>query len=279
MAVTSRSNLGRLLLGALLAATAPADAHFQLLYTPEAALPESKALSLALVFAHPFNNGFTMDMGEPEEFYVVSQRGETEPKTTDLRQYLEPITWSGKESSAKAYVAAPPRSVTRSLGDYTFVLKPAPYYEEQEDKYIQQITKTVVNVGGLPGAWDEPLGLPVEIVPLDKPYANWVGGVFRAVVLADGKPVPHAEVEIEFLNHEPQIDAHRFDPEGKVTAPQSSFNTLSIRADANGQIMIGLPKAGWWGICALNLDDGEKHLGKELSLDAVLWIKATDMTK
>jgi cobalt/nickel transport protein len=270
--------VARLLAAALcgLAATT-AEAHFQLLYTPEAALNEAAAIELALVFSHPFDNGFTMSMGTPEAFYVVAQRGEGEPRTTDLVPYLEPIEWAGVDSKAAAYVARPPRNVTRSLGDYTFVLEPAPYYEEQEDKYIQQITKTVVNVGGLPGAWDAPLGLPVEIVPLDKPYANWVGGVFRAVVLADGKPVPHAEVEVEFLNHEPQIAERRFDPQGKVTAPQDSFKTLSIRADAAGQIIIGLPKAGWWGICALNLDDGLKHDGKELSLDAVLWIKATDM--
>jgi cobalt/nickel transport protein len=256
-------------LGGLVATTA--EAHFQLLYTPEAALKESAPLELALVFSHPFDNGFTMDM--------VAQRGEGEPKKTDLMQYLEPIEWAGIDSKAAAYIARPPRNVTRSLGDYTFVLKPAPYYEGNEDKYIQQITKTVVNVGGLPGAWDEPLGLPVEIVPLDKPYTNWVGGVFRAVVLSNGKPVPHAEIEVEYLNHEPQIAQHRFDPEGKVTAPQDSFTTLSVRADAMGQIIIGLPKAGWWGICALNLDDDLKHEGKELSLDAVLWIKATDMTK
>jgi cobalt/nickel transport protein len=262
-------------LGGLAATTA--EAHFQLLYTPEAALNESAAIELALVFSHPFDNGFTMSMGKPEAFYVVAQRGDAEPRMTDLVPYLEPIEWSGVDSKAAAYLARPPRSITRSLGEYTFVLKPAPYYEENEDKYIQQITKTVVNVGGLPGAWDEPLGLPVEIVPLDKPYANWVGGVFRAVVLADGNPVPHAEVEIEFLNHEPQIAERRFDPQGKVAAPQDSFKTLSIRADAAGQIIIGLPKAGWWGICALNLDDGAQHEGKELSLDAVLWIKATDM--
>jgi cobalt/nickel transport protein len=254
-----------------------AEAHFQLLYTAEAALNESAAMELALVFSHPFDNGYTMDMGTPEAFYVVAQRGEAEPRTTDLLQYLEPIEWSGVETKAKAFLARPPRTVTRSLGDYTFVLRPAPYYEEQEDKYIQQITKTVVNVGGLPGAWDAPLGLPVEIVPLDKPYANWVGGVFRAVVLANGEPVPHAEVEVEYLNHEPQIAEKRFDPAGKVTAPQDSFKTLSIRADAMGQIMIGLPKAGWWGLCALDLDDGLQHEGKELSVDAVLWIKATDM--
>ncbi len=264
-------------LAALLAT--PAGAHFQLLYTPEAALSEAAAIPLALVFSHPFDNGITMAMGKPEAFYMVSQRGDAEPRTTDLMQYLEPVEWTGGEGKAAAYVANPPRTLTRSLGDYTFVLRPSPFYEAQEDKYIQQITKTVVNIGGIPGDWDKPLGLPVEIVPLDKPYANWVGGVFRAVVMANGKPVPGAEVEIEYLNHDPQIAARRFDPQGKVTAPQQSFGTLSIRADAHGQIIIGLPKAGWWGICALDLDADEQHKGKELSVDAVLWIKATDMTR
>jgi cobalt/nickel transport protein len=279
MAVILRNNTAAGTLAALLLCQ-PAQAHFQLLYTPEAALNESSALPLALVFSHPFDNGYTMDMGEPNAFYVVGQRGpEAERVTTDLREYLEPISWSGVDTTASAYVANPPRRVTRSLGDYTYVLEPAPYYEAQEDKYIQQITKTVVNVGGIPGAWDEPLGLPVEIVPLDKPYANWVGGVFRAVVLADGKPVPHAEVEIEYLNHEPDIENRRFDPAGKVNAPQGSFITLSIRADAAGQIIIGLPAAGWWGICALDLDDGLQFQGKELSLDAVLWVKATAMSQ
>jgi cobalt/nickel transport protein len=272
--------LGALALCALAATLSgmPAHAHFQLLYTPEAALEESGEVPLALVFAHPFDNGYTMSMGTPQAFYVIGQRGaEAPPVVTDLMEFLEPVQWSGVDSRADAYVAHPPRRVTRSLGDYTYVLEPAPYYEAQEDKYIQQFTKTVVNVGGIPGAWDVPVGLPVEIVPLDKPYANWVGGVFRAVVLANGEPVPHAEVEIEYLNHEPQLEERRFNPDGKVTAPQGSFVTLSIRADALGQVIIGLPKAGWWGICALDLDDGLEHEGKELSQDAVLWIKATDM--
>jgi cobalt/nickel transport protein len=270
-----------LLLGALLASamSSIASAHFQLLYTPQSALNESAAVPFALVFSHPFDNGFTMSMGKPEAFYVVSQRGDAERKTTDLKQYLEAVPWTGGQGKATAYLARPPRSVTRSLGDYTYVLRPAPYYEKPEDKYIQQITKTVINIGGIPGEWDKPLGLPVEIVPLDKPYANWTGGVFRAVVMANGRPVPHAEIEVEYLNHEPQIDARRFDPQGKVTAPQDSFKTLSIRADAMGQVIIGLPKAGWWGICALDLDDNLKHKGKELSLDAVLWLQVTDMKK
>jgi cobalt/nickel transport protein len=236
-------------------------------------------MELALVFSHPFDNGFTMNMGKPEEFYVVAQRGEGDPKKTDLLQYLEPIEWSGVDSKAAAYVARPPRQVTRSLGDYTFVLKPAPYYEANEDKYIQQITKTVVNVGGLPGAWDEPLGpsrrdraarqavreLGRRRIPRRRP----LGWQTRAACRDRDRVLePRAADRASPLR-----------PEGKVTAPQESFSTLSVRADAMGQIIIGLPKAGWWGICALNLDDGLKHEGKELSLDAVLWLKATDMVK
>ena len=76
------------------------------------ALAQPIALPIALVFAHPFDNGFTMDMGEPEEFYVISQRGsEAQPRTTDLKQYLERVTWAGVDTQADAYIAHPPRSV------------------------------------------------------------------------------------------------------------------------------------------------------------------------
>ena len=144
-----------------------------------------------------------MDMGEPEAFYVIGQRGAGAERTkTDLLQYLEPVTWSGVDSQAAAFVAHPPRRVTRSLGDYTYVLRPSPYYEEPEDKYIQQITKTVINVGGLPGSWDEPLGLPVEVVPLDKPYANWVGAVFARGTWAEAGRVRMAELERRTPNNE-----------------------------------------------------------------------------
>ena len=44
--------------------------------TPEAALKEAAAVPLALVFSHPFDNGFTMEMGKPEAFYVIAQRGD-----------------------------------------------------------------------------------------------------------------------------------------------------------------------------------------------------------
>ncbi len=256
----------------------PLSAHFQLLYTEEAALNGGQATELLLLFTHPAHGGPNMDMGVPEAFFVVSQRGEdADAVTTDLTEYLEPITWTSEQGSSQAYAASLPRAVTRSLGDYVFVLQPSPYYESGEDKYIQQFTKMMINIGGVPGNWAEPVGLPTEILALDKPYANWTGGVFRGIVLSAGRPVPNAELEVEYISHAPDLSGHRFAAEPDVVLPQSSFGTMSIRANAQGEFTIGLPKAGWWGVCALATGPDTEHEGKPLSQDAVIWVQAKDI--
>nr|WP_320045415.1 DUF4198 domain-containing protein [uncultured Desulfobacter sp.] len=55
-----------------------------------------------------------------------------------------------------------------------------PYYEGEEDAYIQQSTKMIVNVGGEPGAWMEPVGLDCEIVPCANPMTAGPGMYSRA---------------------------------------------------------------------------------------------------
>jgi cobalt/nickel transport protein len=259
---------------------APALAHFQMIYTPEIALEKGAALDMKLVFTHPFDAGHTMDIKAMEAFYVVSQRGEEgKPKKTDLMSYVKPITWTSLTNSGKAFEAKLPSKIVRSMGDHVFVAVPAPYLEEEEGIYIQQITKTVVNVGGLPGNWADPVGLPTEIVPLDKPYANWTGGVFRGVVLSDGKPVPNADLEVEFMNHPPVPGKNEFQKEALVSEPHPAFATMGIKTDANGQFTVGIPHAGWWGICALGSGPAKEYKGKELSQDAIIWFKAVDMKK
>jgi cobalt/nickel transport protein len=263
---------------AALTLSGPAAAHFQLLHTAESALNSAQAMHFVMVFTHPAHGGPSMAMAEPQAFYLVSQRGEdAEPQRTDLADSLQPIEWHGGDAPVRAYEARLARQATRSLGDYVFVLEAGPYYESNEDKYIQQLVKTLVNIGGVPGNWAEPVGLPAEILPLDKPYANWTGGVFRGVVLADGEPVPNAELEVEYLNHAPDVEAHRFAAEPEVALPQQSFGTMGIRANDRGEFTIGLPRAGWWGICALAVGPDTEHEGKPLSQDAVLWIQVKDM--
>ena len=255
-----------------------AMAHFQVLHVDESALTSPAALDFTMVFTHPAHGGPHMSMGEPEAFYVVSQRGaDAEPVRTDLQEFLSAISWLGNSEGTAAWEARLPRRVARSLGDHVFVLEPAPYYEAGEDKYIQQFTKTIVNVAGIPGNWADAVGLPAEILPLDKPYANWTSGVFRGVVTSDGEPVPFAEIEVEYINRAIDLDGRQFGEDPAVDFPQDSFGTMSIRADSQGEFTIGLPRAGWWGICALGIGPDAEHDGKPLSQDAVLWVQVKDM--
>jgi len=247
----------------------PAMAHFQMIYTPESALAQGGEIGLDLVFTHPFDAGHTMDMGQPEQFFVVRKE-----RKTDLLATLKPMVWASLTNSGAAYETT---YKLRGMGDNVFCLVPAPYYEKEEDIYIQQVTKMIVNTAGFPTDWDAPAGLPTEILPLDKPYALWTGNVFRGVVLSDGKPVPNAEIEVEYLNHAPLPDKNAFATAGEVEAPQDAFVTMGIRANAAGEFAFGIPRAGWWGFCALGVGPAKEFKGKELSQDAVIWVQARDM--
>ena len=260
-----------LLAGAVLALTSlSAQAHFQLIYTPELALEKGKRLTLKMPFAHPGNNSGVMSMAKPESLKRIHKG-----KEKDLSAKLQQINWTGGAEQAVAWQA---ETKLRGMGDYVYLLTPQPYLEESEDAYIQQITKTIINVGGLPTDWDNELGLKAEIVPLQAPYAVYAGGTFSAVVKSEGKPVPFAEIEIEVINYQPDMQANRFDDKATYNYPNGLFETLSIRADANGTFTFGVPAAGIWGFAALGVGPDQEYKGKELSQDAVLWIEAKSLT-
>ena len=253
----------------MLGVAMPALAHFQMIYTPESALGKAEKIDLKLVFTHPFEAGHTMDMGKPEQFFVV-RKG----KKQDLLGSLKPITWTSLTNSGSAYETS---FKLRGMGDNIFCLVPSPYLEEEEDCYIQQITKMIVNTAGFPTDWDSETGLPAEIIPLDKPYALWTGNVFRGIVKGGGKPVPYAEIEVEYMNHSPIMGKNSFSREAKAEAPQDAFVTMTIKANVNGEFSFGIPRAGWWGFCALGVGPETEYKSKELSQDAVIWIQARDM--
>ncbi|MBN1959022.1 MAG: DUF4198 domain-containing protein [Desulfuromonadales bacterium] len=254
-----------------------AFAHFQMVYTPESALEKGNTIELCHVFTHPFADEHTMDMGlqhdskelaPVEAFYVISKE-----QKTDLLDSLKPITFKGHHNSGSAYKST---YKARRMGDHLFVMQPAPYFEANEDAYIQQITKMIVNVAGAPTDWDKELGLKAEIVPLTKPYAIWTGSTFSGIVKSNGEPVPFAEIEVEYLNHDVDLATNAMGP-AYVGAPQDSFVTIGIKADQDGKFTFGIPKAGWWGFAALGAGSDTEYKGKELSQDAVIWVQAKDM--
>lgn len=243
-----------------------AQAHFQMLYTPDLIRERGGQITLKMPFTHPAASGHVMTVDAPLSFFKV-RKG----KKTDLIDSITSIDWTSAENTGPAYEAD---VKLRGLGDHVFVMEPAPYYEASEEAYIQQITKTIVNVGSLPTDWNDELGLATEIVPLTKPYAIYEGGTFVGVVKSEGKAVPFAEIEVEYMNYTPDLDANSFSKTANITPPAEAFVTMTIFADANGTFTFGIPKAGQWGFAALGVGPQTEYKGKELSQDAVIWVQA-----
>ncbi len=238
-----------------------AEAHFQELIPSTDIVPGSAPgsnITLSLQFTHPMEQGPLMDMVRPKSFGVMI--GNTR---SDLLSTLKPQTINGKSRWQTTYKLAQP-------GDHVFYLTPGPYWEPSEDKMIVHYTKVVVD--GFHGGegWDKLVGLPVEIEPLSRPYGLWTHNIFRGRVLKQGKPVPFAEIEIEYRNEGAQVKAP-FDP----------YITQIIKADAHGVFAYAMPRAGWWGFAALvegdSLLKNPEGALKPVELGGLIWVKTRDM--
>ena len=82
---------------AIVALSAPATAHFQLVYNPQANVEKPAQIPFKLIFWHPFENGHAMDMGEPDAFFYVF-KGEK----IDISDSLKPMTFKGKNNEASS---------------------------------------------------------------------------------------------------------------------------------------------------------------------------------
>jgi len=231
-----------------------ASGHFGMLIPSDSMVMQgdNKSVNVMLSFSHPFE-GVGMELIKPEIFGVV-----VNSKKQDLLGELRGATVMGHPAWQVNYEVKRP-------GVYVFYMEPKPYWEPAEDCYIVHYTKTVVTAFGNDEGWDQEIGLKTEIVPLAKPFGLYAGNVFQGIVKLDGKPVPYAEVEVEYYNED-----------GKSKAPTDYMITQTIKADQNGVFTYAAPRAGWWGFAALNGADYKleyKGERKDVELGAVLWVR------
>lgn len=245
------------LAGGTLAGGSLAQAHF-LEMIPSADVPESgQTVTIDLAFTHPMERGPAMEMAKPRRFGFFR-----EGKFVDLSAQLKSAPRDGKTAWRAAWRAAEP-------GVAVFYAEPEPYWDQGEGKFIIHYTKVIVDAGASGKGWDSPVGAPVEIEPLVRPTGLWAGNLFRGVVRQNGKPVPFAEVEVEFRN------------DGSLKAPNDAFVTQVIKADGQGVFAYAMPRAGWWGFAALI--EGETKMkspkGEEapVELGGLVWVKTTAM--
>ncbi len=250
------------ILAILLLTAAPVQAHFLVLLPSQDVVdtPEEATLVFDIQFTHPMEQGPVMPMGMPSRFFVRHT-----DRRIDLITLLQPRQLRGQPAFAARYRLEAP-------GDYVFAVEPAPYWEKTEKKWIIHYTKVVVNFMGDEGDWAKPVGLPVEIQPLTRPYGLWTGNCFRGIVLHNGQPVPFASIEVEYWN-----------ADKRVAVPNDALVTQVIKADGQGVFCYGLPRAGWWGFAAL-VDAAEKRPAPDgqpanVELGGVIWVRAVDMTE
>ncbi len=213
--------------------------------------PKDKTISFTIAFAHPREqHGMTME--KPKSF-VVEYNGTQKDLTSTLKpeKYLNHDAWKAKFTVDKP-------------GVYTFAVTPAPYFEKEEDCFIVHYTKVFVPAFGAEEDFDDPLGLPIEIVPLTRPFGNPEGSVFQGKVLLEGKPLADCPVEVEFNND------RKTHP-----APNPYFVTQVITTDANGVFTFVAPWKGWWTFAALAKAKKPLSLNnepKDVEIGGVLWV-------
>jgi cobalt/nickel transport protein len=235
-----------------------AQAHFGMIIPSDdiVSKEDSKKLRIEVKFIHPFE-GHYMEMAKPRAFGVLING-----RKHDLLSAL-------KAGKVKGFTVWETIYRVKRPGDHIFYVEPAPYWEPAEEIFIIHYTKVVVNALGMEEGWDTEVGLPAEIVPLTRPYGLWAGNVFQGIVKVNGKPVPYAEVEVEYYNQD-----------GKTKAPSDPYITQVIKADKNGVFTYAMPKAGWWGFAALTEADYKlKHKGREYPVEtgAVIWVHTREM--
>jgi len=239
---------------------ASARGHFQELIPspPIVTEPTARTVTLDLTFTHPFDQGPAMEMGRPVRFGVLSGG-----RSQDLMPLLERVAVDGRTAFRATHRPQGP-------GGHVYYLEPAPYWEAAEGKWIVHYTKVVVDAFGSGEGWAEPVGFPVEIRPLTRPFGLWAGNLFQGVVLRGGQPVAFATVEVEFRN-----------TGGTVSAPADAFVTQMVTADANGTFSYGIPRPGWWGFAALTEGDrplpGPDGTPRPVEEGALIWVHAVAM--
>jgi cobalt/nickel transport protein len=210
-----------------------------------------------LRFTHPMERGPLMNMAAPAQFGVVGPAGRE-----DLSASLTVHTSAENHTYSARYALKQP-------GDYVFFVVPAPYWEPSEGVMIVHYTKVVVSAFGAETGWDTEIGLPVEIIPLTRPYGLWSGNLFTGIVKRRGQPVPFAPIEVEWRN------------DGSVTPPAAPFVTQIVKTDGNGVFSYAMPRAGWWGFAALLEGDAPlpNPAGQAVPVEAgaLIWVQTQDM--
>jgi cobalt/nickel transport protein len=210
-----------------------------MLLPEKASARKGEAVAVTYQWGHPFEHEL-FDAPAPEKFSVVAADG----KSTDLVKALEKRSVGEGDKKVTVYRGSftPPQR-----GDYLLVLRTPPVWMKDDQEFWQDSVTTVLHVQAQNG-WDQAAaGLPLQLVPLTRPYGLQPGLAFQAQALGDGKPLAGSLVEIEHYNPAPPKEL-----------PADEQVTRTAKTDPNGVVTCTLTEPGWWCL-TVQRDGGKKE--------------------
>jgi cobalt/nickel transport protein len=235
-----------------------AEAHYNMLFPEKASARKGEAVAVTYQWGHPFEHQL-FDAPAPEKFVVVAPDG----KSTDLVKALEKRSVGEGDKKVTVYRGS---FTPQQRGDYLLVLQTPPIWMKEDQEFLQDSVTTVLHVQAQNG-WDQVADdLPLQLVPLTRPYGLQPGLVFQAQAQAlgtgknpfenpllerpverPGKPLARSLVEIEHYNPAPPKEL-----------PPDEQVTRTAKTDPNGVVTCTLTEPGWWCL-TVQRDGGKKE--------------------
>jgi cobalt/nickel transport protein len=254
-----------LVLAALAAVAAPAQAHFNMLMPQTPSAKKGEEVVFLYQWGHPYEHQL-FDAPPPDSVVALAPDGHS----ADVTKSLEKIAVQAGEG--KKVAAYQFRFTPDQRGDYVFLLRTPPIWMTEDEEFLQDNVKVVLHVQAQKG-WDGALHTEFELTPLTRPYGLEPGMAFRAKLAADDRPntraslppspVPGALVEIEHYHAAPP----------KVI-PADEFCTRTAKTDPNGVVTATLTDPGWWCLAAAADAGVKEHDGKNYPVRrrSIFWV-------
>ena len=225
----------RWILGAAcLAAPVLAFAHYPIVTPPAWQATKGEEVVFSYTFGHPFEVELAT-AARPTRVAVYPPKAETVDVTETLSVRDADDPTAGFEF----------RYTPQVRGDHWVVVEAS---SQHGDERTTDYTKLALHVSQVQAGWARTLNLPLELVPLTRPYGIPAGAVFRATALEAGKPLGGALVSVEYK--------HTTRP---AELPPEPLITRVERTAPDGTFMTTLDKPGWW-ILSVEHDEGRGNL-------------------
>jgi len=245
--------------------TAPPTLAHSHIYSPQfegCYAKPGEAVKWQYFWGHPFD--MLIDDAEPPKFFIFTP--EEKKETLEPREITLKDPAGGQDRRAFTVEYKPP-----GLGDYYLCLESPAYFIPAEQEFWQDYVKEPLHVMK-EGGWYDAVGLPVEIIPITRPYGWPAGSVFKGQALAKKRPLTRATVEIEKFNG---VFVSRENlPKDRLGEENSPLITRVTKTDRLGYFLCTLDSPGWW-IMSVSAPGGSKtHAGKRhpLKMRGALWI-------